>query len=108
MDDRTNRDGLVHGIDANELRGELADERQSLVDLLLAEMADVEVDVVPVRTLEGVALLDLLHDGPGQDVPRSQLHLRRDVILEEPTALVVEEITALAPRGLGHQDPGTR
>ena len=106
MDHRPHGDGLVEGVDADELSDQLANEGKLLVDELLAKVPDVQVDVLPVWSLEGPPLLDLLHDGPGQDVPRPELHLGRDVLLEESLALLVDEVASLSPRGLGHQDAG--
>ena len=95
-------------VDTDELGRELPNERQFLVDLLLAEVADVQVHILPVGSVESPPLLDLLHDGPGQDVPRAELHLRGDVLLQEPLPLLVDQVAALTSRGFGHEDPGPR
>ena len=106
VDDRPNGDGLVDRIDPHELLRKLPHERQLLVDGPLAQVANVQVHVLAVGPLECVALLDLLHDGSRQDVARPELHLPRDVVLQEPPALIVDEVSPLPAGGLRHEDAG--
>jgi hypothetical protein len=106
--DRAHRDRLAHRVDAGVVAGELAHEGEPLLDRLLPQVAQVEVDVGPVAPLKRPLFLDLLHHRPRQDVARAELHLLRDVVLEEPVPLPVDQVTALATRGLGHEDPAPR
>ncbi len=73
------------------------------------------MDVVPVGTLERAPLLVLLHVAAGEDIARAQLHLAVDrfiswgpeaVVLEVPVAVLVLEVAALSPRGLGDENAG--
>src|SRR5438094_6008587 len=71
-------------------------------------MAEIEADVLTVRPLEPPPRADLLDDRAGEDVPRAQLHLLGDVLLQEPFPLVVHEVPALAAGRLRDQDPRPR
>ncbi len=98
----TDRDGLLDGIDALEVDGDVADAGQALQDLLGAEVPQVEVHVV--LAADAAALVDLGGDGAGGDVARRQLHGLGRVLGHEALALVVDEVAALAAAGLAHED----
>src|SRR5450759_4825818 len=102
------RDGLVHDVDADELAAQLAHEGQLAIDDLLAEMADIEVHVLAVRALEAASCFELGDHGAGDDVAWAELHLVRHVVLEEPVAVLVRQVTALAAHGLGDEDASER
>src|SRR6266705_4082529 len=99
-------DGLVDRVEAHVLLRELADHRELGVDRRLAEVAEVEAEILSVRPVERAARLHLLDHGPGEDVPRAELHLPREVALHVPLARLVDQGAALAPRGLRDQDEG--
>jgi hypothetical protein len=100
-------DRILHRIDPDVFRRQLPNEGEALVDLLLAEVAQIEVHVVAVFPLEGPARLHLLDEGAREEIARPQLHLIRDVALEVPLAFLVEEIAPLRPRRLSDEDPGS-
>ena len=100
---RLDRDRVRVGLDALVDPDEVRDVRQLLVDHLAPEVAHVEVDVV--LAVDAAARADLLDDGPADHVARGQLHELGGVALHEPEAVVVEEVGALAARGLGQEDP---
>ena len=80
-----------------------------LFDLLLAEVREVEVDVLAVGALDAAAGLDLLDDRARDHVARAELGLLADAVVvldEEALALRVLQVAALAARGLGDQDAG--
>src|SRR5439155_6572494 len=89
-------DRFVDGIDSRILLRELPHHRELLADHVLAEVPEVEVDVLPVRPLKPAALADLLDDRAREDVPGPELHLLGDVFLQEPLALAVDQVPALA------------
>ena len=77
---------------------------QPLVDLVGAEVAQVEQDVA----VDPAALVDLGLLRPGDHVAARELHRVRRVALEKPLALGVEKVGAFAAAALGDQDPGRR
>ena len=104
---RPHRDQLVHRIDADIGFGQFAHHRQPLVDLLLPEMADVEMHHVALRRLDGAALLLLVPERLAQAVARPELHrlLARPgvgraeiVVLQIAVAVLVDEDAAFAAR----------
>ena len=100
------------------LEAQLPDERDLLVDQLLSQVADVQVDVVPVRALERAPLLLLLDEGTARAGPAGPSSMERStglgvglaqvVVLEIAVAVLVEEPAALRARRFGDQDPGER
>src|SRR5262245_14200809 len=99
MQHRSDVDRLADRIDtAVDLR-ELAHHRQALVDDLLAEMGEIEQDVVAVGPLEPAARLDFLHDRARDHVARAELRLVADAVIardEEALAVGVLEMAALS------------
>src|SRR5829696_5751555 len=105
MHDRAHRYRLVHRVDAGIALCELAHHRQALVDLLLAEMADIEVNDIAMRRADRATRLLLVPEGLAEAVARPQLHrlLARPgigraeiIILQVTIAILVDEDTALA------------
>ena len=95
-------DGIGDGIDLQVIQGQVVDLRQALQDLLPAQVAQVQIDVIAAA--DAAALVDLGLLGAGDDVARRQLHLGRRVGLHEALALVVDDVGALAAGGLGEED----
>src|SRR6058998_133443 len=102
------RDRLVNRIESHVLLRELADHRELLVDRRGAEVTEVQAEVLPVRTVERAARLHLLDHRAGEDVPRPELHLAREVALHVPLAVLVDQVAALPASRLGDQDPRPR
>ena len=71
---RTHRNQLVHRIQIGVLQTQLAHERKPLVDHLLANLSDVEIDVVTVRPLQRAAPVLLLNERLRKPVARTELH----------------------------------
>src|SRR5216117_3368484 len=71
-------------------------------------VSPVEFVVRPVGTLERAARFDLLDHRSREDVPRPQLHLGRQVTLHVALPLLVDQVAALAARGLRDQDARPR
>ena len=98
------RHQFFHRVDTEVGAGELGDVRQFRLQHVLAEVADVDVDVVLVRT--GPATLQHLeHHGPRDDVARGQVDDCGGVAFHEPLALAVEQPAALAAHRLGDKNP---
>ncbi len=95
-------DGLIDGVDLQVVQGQVVDLRQALQDLLPAQVAQVEVDVI--LAADAAAFVDLGLFRAGNDVARRQFHLGRRVGLHETLALVIDDIGPLAAGGLGEQD----
>ena len=93
---RHDGDGFTDGVDAGKVDGYAPYAGEPLQDLLLPEMAEVEMDVLAQLVLKGVAGFDLALDAPRDDIPGRKLHGLRHVALHEPLALVVDEVGALA------------
>src|SRR5207253_695660 len=101
-------DGLAHDVDPEELTAQLAHEGKLLVDVLLAEVADVEVKVLAVRAFEATPLFKFGDHRAGDDVARPELHLVGHVALQETLALLVGEVTAFATHGFRDEDARER
>ena len=119
VDGRAYRDRRIDRVKSYVCLGELADERQTLVEVLLAEMAEVEFDDIAERGLEGAALLLLLPECLGDAVAGSELHVlalrmserghrAQAVVLQVAVAVLVGEHSALAAARLGHEDAASR
>ena len=104
MGRRLDRHALLLGLDAQVGAGELGDVGQLGVDHLGVEVADVQVDVVPVRP-GAAALADLGVDGPADHVARGQVLDGGGVALHERLAVGVAQDAALAPGRLRQQHP---
>ena len=89
-------DRLVGHVGVGEVDAKLADLAQLLVDEGLTKVTDVEEDA-PV---DSPALVDLRLLGSRDDVTGRKLHHIGGVPLHEALALGVEEVSALASRGL--------
>ena len=120
MDDGTDRYWLVDWVDADIANRQLPNHRNLAIDLSLTEVADIEVDIVAVGTLEGATGFPFLDEGLRETIPGTQLHslflwvvgivdiegLTQVVVLEITSTLLVDQDSALAPSGLGDQDAG--
>src|SRR5215813_3689248 len=78
-------------------------------------MANIEVNDVAIRSLDGAAVLVFLDEGRRQTIARPQSHrtqyrlrlrLTQVVILEVTIAVLVEQIAAFGACGFGDQNPG--
>ena len=120
MHDGPHGDRFVDRIDANVVPGELTHEGEFPIDPLLAEMAQVKVDVGAVGTVENVALLLLFDERLGETVARAELHgpllgvsgignverLAEVVVPQIAVAMLIDQDAALAAGGFGHEDAG--
>src|SRR6266540_3990024 len=99
---RAEDEALAQAVRAEAVRPVDRDARR------LAEVAKVEAEILAIRAVERAARLHLLDHRAREDVPRAELHLARKVALHVPFARLVDQVAALAPRGLRDQDAGAR
>ena len=114
---RQHRDRRVRRVDAEERLGQFVDLRQSLAQLLLAEVPQVEMHHCAMRTVDRAALLLLVPEGLAQPVARPEFHrlvARRRlggpqaIVLQVAVAVLVHEEPALAAAGFGEEEPRAR
>jgi hypothetical protein len=116
---RTYRNRLFYRIHTHVGLGQFADEGQTLFQVLLAKVAQVEVNHVAHGALDHAAFLLLLPEGLGETVARTQLHVlvlrladrgfrAQTVILQVAIAILVEQDATLTTTTFGHQDAGAR
>ena len=116
---RTYRNRLFYRIHTHIGLGQFADEGQTLFQVLLAKVAQVEVNHVAHGALDHAAFLLLLPEGLGETVARTQLHVlvlrladrgfrAQTVILQVAIAILVEQDATLTTTTFGHQDAGAR
>ena len=112
----------MHRVDPGIVFRQLTDEGEQLVDLFLAEMADIQVHHVAERAVDRVAFFVLLDERLGQPVARTELHaallgvfgvvniqrLAEVVVAEVPLAVLVEEDAAFRPCRLGDENARAR
>ena len=103
---RAHRDELVHRVDAEERLADLVHLAQLVPDVLLAEVADVEPEVVAVGRRHAEALAHVLGHAPRHHVAGGELGLFRLVVGHEPVFVLVEQGAAVAPAAFGHQNVG--
>ncbi|MNV03433.1 hypothetical protein D3C71_936990 [compost metagenome] len=119
MGSRTDRDRLFHRIHTHVGLGQFADEGQTLFQVLLAEVAQVEVNHVAHGALDHAAFLLLLPECLGETVTGTQLHVlvlrladrgfrAQTVVLQVAVAILVEQDATLATTTFGHQYAGAR
>ncbi|MNS91104.1 hypothetical protein D3C72_1251810 [compost metagenome] len=119
MGSRTDRDRLFHRIHTHVGLGQFADEGQALFQVLLAEVAQVEVNHVAHGALDHAAFLLLLPECLGETVTGTQLHVlvlrladrgfrAQTVVLQVAVAILVEQDATLTTTTFGHQDAGAR
>ena len=108
VNDGPDRDGLVDGVNADVFDHQLSHKRELFIDYFLSQMAQIQMNVPTVFSLKGTAFVHLGHNGPRQDVPRSQLHLAGNVTLQKTLTLFIDEVSSLSPGGLGDQNAGSR
>src|SRR2546425_10055868 len=68
-------------------------------------MCKVKVDVASVWSFESSSRVNLTHLGPRQYVSGSQFHFAWDIPFQETFTILVQEVPALASRGLCDQNP---
>jgi hypothetical protein len=95
-------DGLLSHVDTCENRSGLRDTRQTLVENLSGEMAELEVDVV-LLWADTTSLADFKGHGSRYNVSGSQILGRRGITLHESLTLGVKEVTTLTTRTLSDQ-----
>jgi hypothetical protein len=112
--DRADRHRIRDGIHAEVARGELAHERQPLVDYLFPEMAHIQEHAIAPPGRHGIAFLLLVPESLAHTIAGTEFHglqhrtahgrLRpHAVVLQIAIAVPVDEDTALAPARLGEQ-----
>ena len=99
-------DGLLGDINTSENGGGLGDTRQTLVKDLRRQVAELEVDVVLLRS-NTATLTDLKSHRTGDNVSGSKILGSRCVTLHESLTLGVQEVTSFTTRTLGDQATGT-
>lgn len=97
MDGRQNRDGLFGDIDAREDSRGLRDTRETLVENLSREMAELQVDVVLLGT-NTTTLADLNRHRARDDIAGSKILRSGRVTFHEPLTLRVQQVSALTTR----------
>ena len=114
---RADGDGILHRVDAGKGLGGLGNERQALVDLLLAQVAQVQVDGRAVGSVDGAAFLALVPEGLREPVTRAKLHglgtrpgiqRAQAVVLQVAVAVAVDQDAAFAAAAFGHENAGAR
>ena len=114
---RADGDGILHRIDTGKGLGGLGNERQALVDLLLAQVAQVQVDGRAVRGVDGTTFLALMPEGLREPVTWAKLHGLRTrpgiqraqaVVLQVAIAVAVDQDAAFAAAAFGHENAGAR
>ena len=111
------RYGRTRGINTEELLCQLIDLRQALAQLLLAEVAQIQVHDLAVRAIDGAPLLFFMPVRLAETIARAEFHRlvtgsgfsrAKPVVLQVAVAILVDEKTALAAAGLGKQEPRAR
>src|SRR3989442_4986533 len=105
---RPDPDRLLGWVATPILLREFADHRELLLDRRDAGGAQVEAEILPVRSFERAARLHLLHHRPGEDVSRAEFHFPREVPLHVSLPVLVDQVAALAARRFRDQDAGPR
>ena len=116
---RTYRDRLLDRIHTHVGLGQLADEGQTLFQVLLAEVAQVEVNHVAHRALDHAAFLLLLPECLGETVTGTQLHVlvlrladrgfrAQTIVLQIAVAILVDQNATFTATTFGHQYAGAR
>src|SRR5712691_7827459 len=104
--DGSHRDWIFDDVDPDELAPELAHEGQLAIYHVFAEVPHVEMHVVDMLPYEPTAFLEFRGHSAGDDVARPELHLVGHVALQEPLAVLVDQVAALSADGFGDQDAG--
>ena len=94
MDGGQDRNGLLGDVDTGEDGGSLRDTGEAFVEDLCGKMAELEVDVVLLRT-DTTTLSDLKGHGSRHDVTRGKILCSGGVALHETFTLRVQEISSL-------------
>lgn len=94
---RQHRDWLLRHIDTGEDRRRLRDTGKTLVEDLSWKVAELQVDVVLLRT-DTTALTDLDRHGSRDDIARGKIFRGRRIPLHEALTLRVEQVTTLTTR----------
>ena len=117
MHHRADWNRVLYDVHAQIGDAEFAHQRQTLVDVFLAEVAHVEHDALAPRCGDGVALLQFVPVGLADAVAWAEFHgleLRfaqrgfraHAVILQVTPAILVEQHAAFAAAGFGQQTAG--
>src|SRR5690606_25959444 len=103
---RQNRNRFLGDVDASENPGALSDSRQALVNDIGAQVLQVQVDVILMRT-DTTTFVDLNGHGAGYDVAGSEVLGIRCVALHEALAFRVGKVATLAADPFGDKAAGT-
>ena len=103
---RAHGDKLVNGVHAEEMRTDVVDFTQLGRDVVLAEVTDIQPQVVTVGALHAEALAHVLGHAPGNHVAGGKLGLLRLVVGHETVLVHVEERPAVAAAAFRHQNVG--
>ncbi len=104
---------FLHRIEILVLQAQLAHHRQPRFDLVLAQVAQIEMHVVAIGTLECAALFELAENRLRHAIARPQLHapqhrrrrrLAQIIVLQEAIAVLVQQPAAFGPRRLRNQN----
>jgi hypothetical protein len=115
VDHRTHRHQFMHRVRSHITGGQIADHRQALVDLLLAQVAQIQMHHLAPAGADGPPLLLLMPEGLTQAIPRPQFHGLQArpgiggaqiVVLQIAVAIFIHQDAALAAARLGEQYAG--
>lgn len=96
----------MNGVHAEEMRTDVVDFTQLGRDVVLAEVTDIQPQVVTVGALHAEALAHVLGHAPGNHVAGGKLGLLRLVVGHETVLVHVEERPAVAAAAFRHQNVG--
>ena len=103
---RHDGDGLLHRVDVREGLGQFANARQPRVQHFLAQVIQLQHDVIAVRSAT-IASEDLQNHGPRHHVATGEVFRGGRVALHEPLAVLVDEVAAFAAAAFGHEHART-
>ena len=101
---RAHGDKLMDWVHAEEMRTDVVDLTQLGRDVVLAEVADIQPQVITVGALHAEALAHVLGHAPGNHVAGGKFGLLRLVVGHETVLVHVEERPAVAAAAFRHQN----
>ena len=108
MDHWPHRHRLVNRINADVILGQLAHEGNPLIDLALAQMPQIQVNVGAIGSFKNPTGPLFVDKSARNHIARPQFHLAGQILAQIAVALIIDQVATLAARCFGHQDSGTR
>lgn len=102
MDCRQDGDGLLSNVDTSENGSSLGDTRQTLMEDLSGQMAELEVDMILVGA-NTTSLADFKGHGTGDNIAGGKILGSWRITLHKSLTLGVQEVTSLTTGALGDQ-----